>query len=89
MIWPIAIPPPIVELNLPGHVAWAIRWLRKDTPALIGGKGGGDTVVDKVVPVSEKYGIPFALTCKLIAKLIHLIGKSQELHKDSNLEPLD
>ena len=58
---------PVVELDLPGNIAWAIRWLQVDAPPSIEGQGGDDTLVKKVVPPLKDMGISFELACDLVA----------------------
>jgi hypothetical protein len=59
---------PVIELDLPGHIAWAVRWLREDAPPSIEGRGGDDTLVRKVVPVLKDMGISLAMACELVAE---------------------
>jgi Bifunctional DNA primase/polymerase, N-terminal len=59
---------PVVELDLPSNVAWAIHWLQEDAPACIEGQGGDDTLVKKVVPPLKDMGISLELACELVAE---------------------
>ena len=59
---------PVVELDLPGNVAWAIHWLQVDAPRSIEGQGGDDTLVTKVVPPLKDMGISFEFACELVAE---------------------
>ncbi len=59
---------PVVELDSPGNVAWAVHWLQEGAPCSIQGQGGDHTLVSKVVPPLKDMGISFELACELVAE---------------------
>ena len=65
---------PVVELDLPGNIAWAIHWLQIDAPRSIEGQGGDDTLVKKVVPPLKDMGISFELRLRAGRRLLQCRG---------------
>ena len=68
---------PVIELDLPGNVARAIRWLQVDAPPSIEGRGGDDTLVTKVIPPLKDMGISFERACELVADYYNVEGRCQ------------
>jgi hypothetical protein len=64
---------PVVDLDTPGHIEWAIHFLKNDAPPAIEGRGGEATTL-QVAGVLKDYGISRDMAKMLMAEHYNVPG---------------
>jgi Bifunctional DNA primase/polymerase, N-terminal len=65
---------PIIELDQPANVEWAIYYLQHDAPRSVAGHGGEQTTLD-VATVLKDYGIGEGTALELMAEFYNVDGR--------------